>query len=60
MLSCKERIGLTISSIEYSDEIEDNWELFHKGIDILKMHNCNEELEDCEREVLEEIFSIMS
>lgn len=60
MFSCEERISLTIASIEYSDEIEDNWDLFHKGISILKNHTCGEEFEDEDREVLEEIFTIMS
>ena len=58
-LSCKERIWNTIATIEYSDEYEDNWDLFNQGIEILKSHDCETELVDEDREVLEEIFSII-
>ncbi len=59
-LSCKEKIWNTIATIEYSDDFEDNWDLFNQGIDILKSHDCESEFSDDDREVLEEIFSIIS
>ena len=58
-LSCKERIWNTIATIEYSDEYEQNWELFNKGIDILKNHDCETEFNDKDRETLEVIFSLI-
>ena len=58
-LSCKERIWNTIATIEYSDEYEQNWELFNKGINILKKHDCKTEFEDKDRETLEVIFSLI-
>ena len=59
-LSLEDRISLTISEIEYSDEYDDNWELFDKGIDILKNHQADTEFNDDDREILEEIFTILS
>lgn len=59
MFTCKERILFTINEIEYSDSYEDNFELFNKGIDVLKKHECDEEFSDEDRELLEDIFTIM-
>lgn len=59
-LSIEERVYLTIAEIEYSDEYEDNYTLFDKGIEILKNHNSSKEFDDEEREILEEIFTIIS
>ena len=50
----------TIATIEYSDEFEDNWDLFNKGIDILRGLKYGDDLVDEDREVLEEIFTIIS
>lgn len=60
MFSCKERIQFTINEIEYSDAYEDNFELFTKGIDVLKKHDCNKEFSDEDRELLEDIFTIIN
>ena len=53
-------VSNTIATIEYSDEFEDNWDLFNKGINILRGLEEGEEFEDEDREVLEEIFTIIS
>lgn len=58
--TCKERIYNTIATIEYSDEFEDNWELFNRGIEILASHDCGSEFDDEDRDVLEEIFTIIN
>ena len=54
------RRDLTIATIEYSDEYEDNWDLFNKGIEILKNHSEDKEFTDEERDVLEEVFTIIN
>ena len=59
MLSCRERVYNTITTIEYSDEFEENWDLFNQGIEILKNHNCDSEFSEEDRELLEEIFTII-
>ena len=49
----------TIAEIEYSEHMDENWTLFHKGIDILKNrleHENFNEFSDDERELLEEIM----
>lgn len=53
-------VSNTIATIEYSDEFEDNWDLFNRGIDILRGLECGDDLVDDDREVLEEIFTIIS
>lgn len=62
MFSLKERYFNTIKEIEYSDGYEANIDLFEKGIDILN-HRIKEEdyseFSDEERDVLEEVFTIM-
>lgn len=54
------RKSLSIAEIMYSESIDDNWELFHKGIDILKNHDMSKEFRDSDREVLEEIYTIIN
>ena len=54
------RFGLTIAEIEYASNIDENWELFHKAIDILKKRISKHDFSDCddeEREILEETFT---
>jgi len=54
------RILNTITEIEISDKYEENWELFNKGISILKKYlNTSDDFNDEDREILEEIFTIM-
>ena len=60
MFSCKERVLNTIEVIKNSDEFDDNWELFNKGISILEKHDCKNEFDDEDREIIEEIFTIIS
>lgn len=62
MFDFNTRCGLTINEIETSEKIENNWELFNKGIDILKQRILEEnstEFTDEEREILEEIYTII-
>ena len=56
------RYILTIETIKYSEEYEDNYDLFNQGIKILKDRiktNNFEEFTVDERNTLEEIFNIM-
>ena len=63
MFNQEMRYALTIAEIEYSDSIESHWDLFHQGIGILKARlekgDVDRDFTDEERDVLEEIFSIM-
>lgn len=59
ILDNKLRLSLTIDSINYSENFEDNWGLFSEGINILRNHDPDNDFNDDEREVLDEIFSII-
>ena len=56
------RISNTIKEIECSDCFDNNYELFNKGVEMLKDRLNKKdfsELNNSEREILENIYSIM-
>lgn len=59
MFDCDLRRYCSIATIEYSDSFEGNWDLFNKGIDILKNYSCSDEFSHEERDILEDVFTII-
>ena len=57
------RYSLSIDTIKYSDNYNDNFDLFNRGIQILeaRLKNKNyEEFDIDERETLEQVFQIIN
>lgn len=62
MFSFRERCYFTVKEIGYSESYDENILLFNKGIDILNQRERSDddsEFTDEEREILEEIFTII-